>query len=81
MECLAGLATLAPYAIMLGRSTHYSAVGVPPVYFLYAGKTLFETLALSMVHARAYPDESLYAQPPVSWRDPMPCLLYTSRCV
>ncbi len=72
MECLAGLATLAPYAIMLGRSTHYSAVGLPPVYFLYAGKNLFETLALSMVHARAYPDESLYAQPPVSWRDPMP---------
>ncbi len=72
MECLAGLATLAPYAIMLGRSTHYSAVGVPPVYFLYAGGNLFETLAVSMVHARAYPDESLYAQPPVSWRDPMP---------
>lgn len=71
-ECLAGLAAISPYAMMLARSTHYSVMGVPPVYFLYGGRSLFETLAVSMIPSRALGSEALYAQPPVAWRAPAP---------
>jgi CRISPR system Cascade subunit CasA len=47
--CARGLVTIAPFASAAGRPYRPSINGVPPVYVLPAGTTLFESLALSLV--------------------------------
>lgn len=64
-ECLTALTQLAPFALMYGRSASFSINGVPPTYLLYGGRTLFETLALSLVPLERCDLEG----PPVAWRD------------
>ncbi len=67
-QCLMTLTQLAPFALMYGRSVSLSINGVPPIYLLYGGRTLFETLALSLVPL----SEGDLEGPPVAWRDYSP---------
>lgn len=64
-QCVMALTQVAPFALMYGRSVSLSINGVPPIYLFYGGRTLFETLALSLVPLS---DEDLEG-PPVAWRD------------
>jgi CRISPR system Cascade subunit CasA len=47
--CARGLVTIPAFASAGGREIYPSINGVPPVYVLPAGRTLFESLALSLV--------------------------------
>lgn len=69
-QCLMALTQLASFALMYGRSVSMSINGVPPTYFLYGGRTLFETIALSLVPLS---DDDLEG-PKVAWRnfEPVP---------
>ncbi len=65
VQCLTALTLLAPFALMYSRSVSLSINGVPPTYLLYGGRTLFETLALSLVPL----SRDDLSGPPVAWRD------------
>lgn len=47
--CGRGLVTIPPFASAGGRPYHPSINGIPPLYVLPAGSTLFESLALSLI--------------------------------
>jgi len=66
-ECLQALCTFTAFATNEGKSRFYSINGMPPIYFLYEGKNLFETLAGSMVCRIEHLELSL-DEPPVIWR-------------
>jgi CRISPR type I-E-associated protein CasA/Cse1 len=66
-ECLQALCTLPAYATYLGRSCYFSVNGMPPMYCLYQGNNLFETLAGSMIPHSKHPEIPL-DEPPVIWR-------------
>ena len=66
-ECAQALCTLPAFAMNFGRSASFGINGTTPIYFLYAGKSLFSTLALSMVSQDAHPSV-LLDDPPVAWR-------------
>jgi CRISPR system Cascade subunit CasA len=67
-ECLQALCTIPAFAMNYGTNACFSINGVPPVYFLYAGRNLFETLSLSMI-AESEHSEIPLDDPPVVWRN------------
>ncbi len=67
VECLQALCTFTAFATYEGRSCFFSINGIPPIYFLYEGKNLFETLAGSMISRSEHQELSL-DEPPVIWR-------------
>ncbi len=70
-RALRALCTLPSFQLSFSRSRHTSVNGKPPRYFLYAGNTLFETLAYSMV-SMSMIGNLPYDDPPPAWRDPNP---------
>ena len=65
-ECACALCAMPAFAMNFGRSTSFGINGMPPVYFLHAGRDLFETLACSMI-VRSELTVPL-DDPPVAWR-------------
>ena len=70
-QALRALCALPAFQMSFGRSRHTSVNGRPPRYFLCAGKSLFETLACSMVSVSMI-NNLPYDDPPPAWRDPNP---------
>lgn len=70
-ECLRALCTIPAFQLSHGRSAHTSVNGIPPKYFLFSGRNLFETLACSMVSKTQIGNLS-YDVPPPAWRDEHP---------
>jgi CRISPR system Cascade subunit CasA len=60
--CARGLLTLAAFASSGGAGIRPSINGVPPVYVLPAGTSLFETLALSLTTLDYQPESAQYPQ-------------------
>ena len=67
-ECLQALCTLPAYATNFGTNAYFSINGMPPIYFLYDGLNLFETLTASMIALSAHPEMPL-DKPPIVWRN------------
>lgn len=72
-ECAQILCTVPVFALNFGTNSCFSINGMPPLYFLYAGNNLFETLSASMVTQADYPELS-WDNPPVAWRNTNPVL-------
>jgi len=66
-ECIQALCSQGAYAINFGRSAHFGINKHPPIYFLYSGENLFQTLTLSMVNVSDYSD--FPDTPLVAWRE------------
>ena len=67
-ECLQALCSLTAFATNCGTNAYFSINGAPPIYFLYAGKNLFETLSASMI-AESEHRGILLDNPPIVWRN------------
>lgn len=67
-QCARALCGTPLYTTYYGNQKGKGVTGVPPVFFLYAGTTLFETLAMSMTPKDAQPQLD-FDDPPVLWRD------------
>lgn len=70
-ECAQALCALPAFAMNYGRSKYFGINGAPPIYFLHAGKDLFETLVCSMVTQSEYAGMS-FDNPPIAWRSSTP---------
>lgn len=70
-ECALALCALTAYAMNCGRTSYFGINRTPPVYFLHAGETLFDTLARSMVSRCEHLNIEL-DDPPAAWRDRLP---------
>lgn len=64
----AGLVSLSAFATSGGRGLRPSINGVPPVYVLPMGRTLFHTLALSLTYPGYQPPQRDQANDRVWWR-------------
>jgi len=64
--CARALCTFQPFITTGGAGNAPSINGVPPLYVLLKGASLFETLCLNMVWMK--PDERFLGEEPVSWR-------------
>ena len=64
--CARALCTFQPFITTGGRGNAPSINGVPPLYVLVKGRSLFETLCLNTVWGQ--PDERFSGAEPVSWR-------------
>lgn len=66
-QCVQALCALPAFALNFGRATYFGINGQPPVYLLYAGNTLFGTLACSMIAKSEY-SSNTFDEPPAAWR-------------
>lgn len=67
-ECAQIISTVPAFATNFGTNAYFSINGVPPIYFLYAGRNLFETLSTSMLAESEHEGISLDV-PPIAWRN------------
>ena len=67
-ECAQALCTVPAFSTKYGRNNYFSINGIPPIYFLYAGRNLFETLSTSMITESEHREIPLDS-PPIVWRN------------
>lgn len=70
-RCLQALCAISGFQMSFGTSRYCSINGAPPLYFLFSGESLFETLACSMISLSQLGNLP-FDQPPVAWRDTAP---------
>jgi len=76
----AGLVAIAPFASVGGRGNMPSINGVPPIYVLPAGETLFEALAASLITRQTLTDSHPTRQSDLAWwKRPGPVIVETSK--
>jgi CRISPR system Cascade subunit CasA len=69
----AGLVTMPPFVSSGGAGLMPSINGVPPIYVLPAGKTLFESLAESLIKNATSDDDLVW------WKRPVPVIVHESK--
>jgi CRISPR system Cascade subunit CasA len=76
----AGLVAIAPFASVGGAGNMPSINGVPPIYVLPAGKTLFEALAASLITRQTLVDSHPTRKGDLAWwKRPVPVIVETSK--
>jgi CRISPR system Cascade subunit CasA len=63
-----GLLTISPFAISGGRGLRPSINGVPPIYVIPGGETLFESLAASLILPNYQPEAASQEEDRVWWK-------------
>lgn len=75
----AGLVTMPPFVSSGGAGLMPSINGVPPIYVLPGGRTLFEMLMASLISASLLEDNYSSADRDVWWKRAMPVIVHESK--